>query len=133
MLLDHRMAGTDGITCLKLIKQPHPEIKVVMLSGSEDSAQIAAALAAGASAYIGNHPDDLASTLRQVVAGVLQRNAEPTRTHPDAIRRHASRAELPADEIVAVAGTVVVRPNPIRTAAWPAVQQRAPRRRAALS
>ena len=33
-------------------------------------------------------------------------------TGPDAIRRHAAAAELPVDEIVAVADTVVVRPDP---------------------
>jgi hypothetical protein len=31
---------------------------------------------------------------------------------PEAIRKHASRAELPVDEIVRVADTVVVRPDP---------------------
>jgi hypothetical protein len=31
---------------------------------------------------------------------------------PEAIRRHAERAELPIDEIVAVADTVIVRPDP---------------------
>jgi hypothetical protein len=31
---------------------------------------------------------------------------------PEAIREHAGRAELPVDEIVAVADTVVVRPDP---------------------
>lgn len=33
-------------------------------------------------------------------------------TSPEAIRRHASLADLPVDEIVPVAGTVVVRPDP---------------------
>ena len=33
-------------------------------------------------------------------------------TSPEAIREHASRADLAADEIVAVADTVVVRPDP---------------------
>jgi Protein of unknown function (DUF4242) len=33
-------------------------------------------------------------------------------TSPEAIREHASRAGLPADEIVEVAGTVIVRPDP---------------------
>jgi thiamine biosynthesis protein ThiC len=33
-------------------------------------------------------------------------------TSPEAIRRHAERADLPVDEIVAVADTVVVRPDP---------------------
>jgi hypothetical protein len=33
-------------------------------------------------------------------------------TSPEAIREHASRADLAADEIVPVADTVVVRPDP---------------------
>jgi hypothetical protein len=31
---------------------------------------------------------------------------------PEAIREHARRADLPADEIIALADTVVVRPDP---------------------
>ena len=33
-------------------------------------------------------------------------------TSPDAIREHAKRADLPADEIIPVADTVLVRPDP---------------------
>ena len=33
-------------------------------------------------------------------------------TSPEAIRKHASLAELPVDEIVRVADTVIVRPDP---------------------
>src|SRR5437588_10788506 len=33
-------------------------------------------------------------------------------TSPEAIREHASRADLPADEIIEVADTVIVRPDP---------------------
>ena len=36
---------------------------------------------------------------------------------PEAIREHARRAELPVDEIVAVADTVIVRPDPQAVAA----------------
>jgi uncharacterized protein DUF4242 len=32
---------------------------------------------------------------------------------PEAIRRHASQADLPVDEIIQVAGTVIVRPDPV--------------------
>ncbi|MDX6670707.1 MAG: hypothetical protein QOI91_1070 [Solirubrobacteraceae bacterium] len=35
---------------------------------------------------------------------------------PEAIRDHASRADLPVDEIIPVADTVVVRPDPAATA-----------------
>src|SRR5215213_357479 len=35
----------------------------------------------------------------------------------DAIRRHAARVGMPADEIVPVADTVIVRPDPVAAAA----------------
>jgi hypothetical protein len=38
-------------------------------------------------------------------------------TSPEAIRRHASLADLPVDEIVRVTDTVVVRPDPQPAAA----------------
>ena len=38
-------------------------------------------------------------------------------TSPEAIRRHAGAAELPVDEIVKVADTVIVRPDPATVAA----------------
>ena len=93
VLLDHRMPGMDGIACLKLLKQRHPQTKLVMLSASEDNAQISDALAAGASAYIGKriNPSDLASTLRQVVAEVVVH-----RPAPGGGERIAQRAASPA-------------------------------------
>jgi hypothetical protein len=36
---------------------------------------------------------------------------------PEAIRDHASRADLPVDEIIPVADTVVVRPDPVAASA----------------
>jgi hypothetical protein len=33
-------------------------------------------------------------------------------TSPEAIRKHASLADLPVDEIIAIADTVIVRPDP---------------------
>ena len=38
-------------------------------------------------------------------------------TSPEAIRRHATAADLPVDEIIKVADTVVVRPDPVAAAA----------------
>ncbi len=34
-------------------------------------------------------------------------------TSPEAIREHASAAELPVDEIIQIADTVIVRPDPV--------------------
>jgi Protein of unknown function (DUF4242) len=36
---------------------------------------------------------------------------------PEAIRDHARRADLPVDEIIAVADTVIVRPDPVAAGA----------------
>ena len=38
-------------------------------------------------------------------------------TSPEAIRRHATAADLPVDEIIKVADTVIVRPDPVAAAA----------------
>ena len=38
-------------------------------------------------------------------------------TSPEAIRKHASLADLPVDEIISVADTVIVRPDPVPAAA----------------
>ena len=37
-------------------------------------------------------------------------------TSPEAVRTHAQRAGLPVDEVVAVADTVLVRPDPLEVA-----------------
>ena len=73
VLLDHRMPGMDGLAVLKLLREHHPDVKVVMLSANENTAHVNEALELGASAYIGKriNPDDLASTLRQVVDEVV--------------------------------------------------------------
>jgi DNA-binding NarL/FixJ family response regulator len=77
VLLDGRMPGLDGLACLRLIKESHPDIKVIMLSASEDPKQISRAFSLGASAYIGKriNPQDLASAIRQVVDGAVYHHA----------------------------------------------------------
>lgn len=37
VLLDHHMPGMNGLMCLRLIREQHPDVKVVMLSASENS------------------------------------------------------------------------------------------------
>jgi DNA-binding NarL/FixJ family response regulator len=73
VLLDIRMPGIDGITCLQLLRQNHPDVKVVMLSAYSDRDQVQTALGAGASAYIAKtvNPADLPSALRQVFEGTV--------------------------------------------------------------
>src|SRR5712691_7783895 len=73
VLLDLRMPGADGLTCLAQIRKRHPEVKVVVLSVSTDENVIQTVLKRGASAYIVKsiNPIDLPSALRQAVEGTV--------------------------------------------------------------
>ncbi len=70
-LLDMRMPGMDGLTCLERIRKRHPDVKVVILSVSTDPGVIQDVLNRGASAYIVKsvNPADVPSALRQAVEG----------------------------------------------------------------
>jgi DNA-binding NarL/FixJ family response regulator len=73
VVLDLRMPGMDGLTCLDQIKKRHPNVKVVILSVSTDERLIETILARGASAYIVKsvNPVDLPAALRQAVEGTV--------------------------------------------------------------
>jgi Protein of unknown function (DUF4242) len=73
--------------------------------------------AAGRSTRVGN--EEMADDVRWIRSYVLDEGAGTVgtvciyeATSPEAIRKHASLADLPVDEIIAVADTVVVRPDP---------------------
>jgi DNA-binding NarL/FixJ family response regulator len=73
LLLDIRLPGIDGITCLDLLRKNHPAIKVVMLSAYTGRDQVETALSHGASAYVAKtvNPADLPAALRQVLDGTV--------------------------------------------------------------
>lgn len=71
VLMDVQMPGMDGLTCLDLIRQRHPAVKVVMISASGDHERIESALRRGALGYLlkSINPDELAATLRAALNG----------------------------------------------------------------
>jgi DNA-binding NarL/FixJ family response regulator len=73
VLLDLRMPGMDGLTCLELLRQRHPQIKTVVLSGVDEPNVIRSAFRRGAVAFIRKHvdPRDLPSALRQAVSDTV--------------------------------------------------------------
>src|SRR2546427_12241791 len=73
VLLDLRMPQMDGLTCLAKIRKEFPEMKVAILSVSQDQDLIQTALKRGANAYIVKtvDPDDLAAALRQTGEGTV--------------------------------------------------------------
>jgi hypothetical protein len=63
--------------------------------------------------------EEMSDDIRWIRSYVLQEDGGSVGTvcvyqasGPEAIREHAARADLPADEIIAVADTVLVRPDP---------------------
>jgi hypothetical protein len=60
-------------------------------------------------------PDDIRWIRSYVIAepgGTLGTVCIYQATSPEAVREHAGRVEMPADEILEVADTVVIRPDP---------------------
>jgi two-component system, NarL family, response regulator LiaR len=70
VLLDLRMPGLDGLRCLELLRERHPKVKTIVLSGSDDPAAVEACFARGAVAFIQKNidPADLAAVIRQAIA-----------------------------------------------------------------
>ncbi len=73
VLLDLRMPGVEGSSCIERIREQWPEVKTVVLSACTDQASIDAALKAGASAYIVKSvsQSDIASVIRQAANGAV--------------------------------------------------------------
>jgi len=88
---------------------------ILRRSGRASPAELEAA--AGRSAQVGDQ--EMSDDIRWIRSYVLEEGGGSVGTvciyeasSPEAIREHASRADLPVDEIIAIADTVVVRPDP---------------------
>jgi thiamine biosynthesis protein ThiC len=78
--------------------------------------------AAARSTQVGD--EEMSDDIRWIRSYVLEEDGGAVGTvcvyqasSPEKIREHAERADLPADEIIAVADTVIVRPDPEGAAA----------------
>ena len=71
VLLDLMLPGLDGLSCLALLRERHPQATVVVLSGQDDDETIEKALLGGATAYVNKSidPADLPVLLRQALLG----------------------------------------------------------------
>ena len=95
VLLDLRMPQMDGLTCLAKIRKEFPDIKVAILSVSQEPELIQTALKRGACAYIVKSidPDDLAGALRQAIDGNVFTTAGVTEDPGERAARDAGLTE----------------------------------------
>jgi DNA-binding NarL/FixJ family response regulator len=79
VVLDLRMPGMDGLTCIKHLRERHPEVVIAVLTGMDSDETIEAALRAGASAFISKSidpaalPDALRRAARESVPQAMGR------------------------------------------------------------
>jgi DNA-binding NarL/FixJ family response regulator len=78
VLMDINMPGMDGVEALRLLKASRPEIKVIMLTVSEDEDNLVSAIRAGADGYLLKHLN--ARDFLEMVNGLERGEAAITRS-----------------------------------------------------
>ncbi|MCR5764145.1 MAG: response regulator transcription factor [Treponema sp.] len=78
ILMDIRMPVLDGVECTKLVKQKHPDIKIIILTTFDDDEYVYNALKYGASGYLlkGIALDQLSSAIKTVYGGQAMINPD---------------------------------------------------------
>jgi DNA-binding NarL/FixJ family response regulator len=70
VLLDLAMPGLDGYECLAQLRERHPETRVIVVSATDDEANIRRALDSGAVCFVGKatDPNDLAGAVHVLLS-----------------------------------------------------------------
>ena len=81
VLLDLNMPGGDGFECMEELRRRHPDLRMIVVSATDDEQQIRRALDAGAVCFIGKaiDPNDLAAAVRALLANTLRLDARGDR------------------------------------------------------
>jgi DNA-binding NarL/FixJ family response regulator len=93
VLLDIGLPGMDGLTCLELLRDRFPNVKVVMLSGLEQPEHVQTAISRGAAGFIMKtiDPRDISAALRQIVEGSVYTAAPASAASPAATHGLSAR------------------------------------------
>lgn len=90
VLMDLMMPGMGGIAAIGLLRQAHPQLKIMALTSFADDEQVFPALEAGANGYLLKDidPDELVAAIRAVYAG-------ESPLDPEVAKRLLSRFQRP--------------------------------------
>jgi DNA-binding NarL/FixJ family response regulator len=100
VLMDLDMPNMNGIEATRLIKQKHPETRVLMLTSFSDQDHVIPALEAGASGYQLKdiEPDELVKAIIQVMKGENQLHPKAT-SHLLSHLSNKDKKKSPIDEL----------------------------------
>lgn len=103
ILLDNHLPGVSGVDALPALREAAPQARILMLTVSEDEADLAAALRGGAAGYLLKtiEGDALISAIRRAVQGESVIAPEMTSKLVAAYRGAAAGADMPSRPPVA--------------------------------
>lgn len=103
ILLDNHLPGVSGVDALPALREAAPRARILMLTVSEDEADLAAALRGGAAGYLLKtiEGDALISAIRRAVQGESVIAPEMTSKLVAAYRGAAAGADMPSQPLVA--------------------------------
>lgn len=96
VLMDIRMPGINGITATRLIQTTHPDVKIVILTVSEEDDDLFEAIKSGAAGYIQKSLDS--DRFFDLLEGVLHGEAGLTPVLAGKILRDYSRRQQPSTQ-----------------------------------
>ncbi len=94
VLLDYNMPGMDGLECTRLLRERHPEAKVLVLSMHNTPGHIQKILKAGAHGYLlkNTGKEELLKAIATVKEGGVYYSAEVTETIMQGLQRKEAQA-----------------------------------------
>jgi DNA-binding NarL/FixJ family response regulator len=103
VLLDLSMPEMDGLTALPLVREAAPKTEIVVLTASEDEANLLGAIRAGAAGYLlkSEPPERIVAFLRGVAQGEAALSGAVARRLLDQVREGGGRTAVP-DSVAAV-------------------------------
>lgn len=96
LLLDLQMPGVSGLDVLRRIKAINDELRVVMITASDDSNHLLSAISAGADGYLmkDTAPDDMIRQLSAVMNGQVALNPAGVSMLAEGLRNQASDSSV---------------------------------------
>lgn len=121
VLCDYRLDGIDGNEMLEKIKQMHPSLPVIIITGYNDLKTAVELMKKGAFDYVTKplHPEELLKTIQQAIQSAEQESElvpprkEPVNPTPAATAQNTTAKEKPRHSSFTVSGEYIFGTSPV--------------------